>query len=192
MALVKGNARSSSALDATVLTGNLPAISGASLTGISAGITMADTWRLTASFTGAASPIASNWERADDATSGFIGTGMTESSGVFTFPQTGIYQVQYWITYYLNADTRHNNHQIFVSSNSGGAYDSVAESNSFVAVASSNNTHATTNTMAVVDVTSASNFRVRFHTSYTSSSTTTWADSGSNYTYVQFLRLGDT
>ena len=37
MALVKGNARSSSALDATVLTGNLPAISGASLTGVSAG-----------------------------------------------------------------------------------------------------------------------------------------------------------
>ena len=37
MALVKGNARSSSALDATILTGNLPAISGASLTGVSAG-----------------------------------------------------------------------------------------------------------------------------------------------------------
>ena len=37
MALVKGNARSASALDATILTGNLPAISGASLTGVSAG-----------------------------------------------------------------------------------------------------------------------------------------------------------
>ena len=37
MALIKTNARSSSALDATILTGNLPAISGASLTGISAG-----------------------------------------------------------------------------------------------------------------------------------------------------------
>ena len=37
MALVKLNARSAAALDATVLTGNLPAISGASLTGISAG-----------------------------------------------------------------------------------------------------------------------------------------------------------
>jgi len=34
MALVKLNARSATALDATVLTGNLPAISGASLTGI--------------------------------------------------------------------------------------------------------------------------------------------------------------
>ena len=39
MALTKLNARSATALDATVLTGNLPAISGASLTGISAGLT---------------------------------------------------------------------------------------------------------------------------------------------------------
>tara|TARA_R110002020_G_scaffold216099_1_gene423511 strand:- start:854 stop:1411 length:558 start_codon:yes stop_codon:yes gene_type:complete len=35
MALIKTNARSSSQLDATILTGNLPAISGASLTGLS-------------------------------------------------------------------------------------------------------------------------------------------------------------
>jgi hypothetical protein len=34
MALIKTNARSASALDATILTGNLPAISGASLTGV--------------------------------------------------------------------------------------------------------------------------------------------------------------
>tara|TARA_R100000664_G_scaffold656_1_gene1953 strand:+ start:89 stop:628 length:540 start_codon:yes stop_codon:yes gene_type:complete len=34
MALTKLNARSASALDATILTGNLPAISGASLTGL--------------------------------------------------------------------------------------------------------------------------------------------------------------
>ena len=37
MALTKLNARSATALDATILTGNLPAISGASLTGISTG-----------------------------------------------------------------------------------------------------------------------------------------------------------
>ena len=37
MALIKTNARSASALDATILTGNLPAISGASLTGVDAG-----------------------------------------------------------------------------------------------------------------------------------------------------------
>ena len=37
MALIKTNARSASALDATILTGNLPSISGASLTGITSG-----------------------------------------------------------------------------------------------------------------------------------------------------------
>ena len=38
---------SQSTLDATKLSGNLPAISGAALTGISAGIEMAQQWRLT-------------------------------------------------------------------------------------------------------------------------------------------------
>ena len=37
MALIKTNARSASALDATILTGNLPAINGSALTNLSAG-----------------------------------------------------------------------------------------------------------------------------------------------------------
>ena len=37
--------------------------------------------------------ITANLERVDNATFGKIGTGMTESSGVFTFPSTGIYLV---------------------------------------------------------------------------------------------------
>ena len=54
------------------------------------GIIEADLWRLTTSFTGGAAPIASNWERSDDASFSKIGTGMSQSSGVFTFPSTGI------------------------------------------------------------------------------------------------------
>ena len=38
--------------------------------------------------------ITANLERSDDATTGTIGTGMTESSGIFTFPSTGIYRIQ--------------------------------------------------------------------------------------------------
>ena len=49
------------------------------------GIIEADLWRLTTSFTGGAAPIASNWERSDDASFSKIGTGMSQSSGVFTF-----------------------------------------------------------------------------------------------------------
>ena len=59
--------------------------SGASLTGISAGITMADQYRLTSSVTGNGI-LTSNLERPDSSGFAKIGTGMTESSGVFSFP----------------------------------------------------------------------------------------------------------
>ena len=82
-------------LNATLgLTGSLPAVSGANLTGISAGITMVDNWRLTTDFTGSANPVASNWERNDTSPSvSYYGSQMTESSGIFSFPSTGIYLI---------------------------------------------------------------------------------------------------
>jgi hypothetical protein len=64
---------------------------------------VADQWRLATSFTGSAEPIASNWEQNDEASFTNIGTAMSESSGVFTFPSTGIYHVIF------NAGTEANN-----------------------------------------------------------------------------------
>ena len=85
---------SQSTLDATKLSGNLPAISGAALTGISAGITAFNVWYLTSSFSGNADPMV-NWAKydLDNNTAGF-GSDMTESSGVWTFPSTGFWQIR--------------------------------------------------------------------------------------------------
>ena len=57
------------------------------------GITMADVWRISTSFTSSVSEadITANWERVDTYGYGTIGSAMTESSGIFTFPSTGIY-----------------------------------------------------------------------------------------------------
>ena len=60
-------------------------------------ITMADQWRITSNISTsthtADTLVNSNWERND--TNGFskVGTGMTESSGTFSFPETGIYLI---------------------------------------------------------------------------------------------------
>ena len=76
---------------ASKLTGALPAISGANLTGT--GITEVDEWRFTSSFARqSTADITSNWERSDTIFSK-IGTGMSESSGIFSFPSTGIWLV---------------------------------------------------------------------------------------------------
>ena len=71
----------------------LPAIDGSALTGLSGGITQADMYRLTTNVTSDTGTVT-NWERCDDASYGKIGTGITESSGLFSFPETGIYAVR--------------------------------------------------------------------------------------------------
>jgi hypothetical protein len=65
------------------------------------GITMADQWRLTASINGTNGDITANLERNDSPSYGSIGTGMTESSGIFSFPSTGIYLVT--VSAYFNS-----------------------------------------------------------------------------------------
>ena len=60
------------------------------------GITMADSWRITSNYTissTGSSDLTSNWERTDSGGFGQIGTGLSESSGIFTFPSTGIYYI---------------------------------------------------------------------------------------------------
>ena len=59
----------------------------------SGGITMAQQWRLTASKGGENSTVSANLEIVDTNGYGSIGSNMTESSGIFTFPSTGIYLI---------------------------------------------------------------------------------------------------
>src|SRR5210317_1133964 len=74
---------------------------------LTTGGAMFDIWRQTADRTGSATDyeLTSNWERVDDATIGFIGTGMSESSGIFTFPQTGIYKITFSLEVSNSSDT---------------------------------------------------------------------------------------
>ena len=51
------------------------------------GISMMDNWRINTGFVGSTQDLTSNWER-NDSNFSKIGTGMTESSGIFTFPET--------------------------------------------------------------------------------------------------------
>ena len=77
------------------ITGTLPVANGgtALTSGFvnGGGVTEADQWRVTSDFSPAGF-VTANWER-NDTNFDKIGTGMSESSGVFTFASTGIYSV---------------------------------------------------------------------------------------------------
>ena len=75
------------------------AIAGSKLSG--AGISVGDQWRLNTddAVDSSETDLDTGWERVDSTGCGTLGSAMTQSSGVFTFPSTGIYYVQFQIYY---------------------------------------------------------------------------------------------
>jgi len=156
------------------------------------GITMADQWRLTTEFTGNAEPITSNWERNDTAPSlSYFGSQMTESSGVFTFPSTGIYYVTFNANFKLNGDSRYNSANIFGCTD-GSTMNQLFECNTHITRNGSSTTYALGMSHGIIDVTNTSNVKVDFRIAHQNTSTETLANTGRDVTYVRFIRLGDT
>ena len=192
MALTKLNARSATALDATILTGNLPAISGASLTGISAGISAAAQWRLTTSFTGDASPIASNWEVSDTIGYGGIGTPVSESSGIFSFSSTGIFLIHYQALLQTNGGAVNRCAFNIATTVNDSAYTEVSETQIFGATSSAANGYLSSSNQIMFDVTDTSTHKVQFRVQQEDNSNQTKGSSSQHVTGITFLRLGDT
>ena len=82
--------------------GALAVTSGKIAAAVPLGISVADQWRITSNLTGSTSYTPTNWEQVD--TDGFavLGSSMSHSSGVFTFPSTGIYQITFYTWFYID------------------------------------------------------------------------------------------
>ena len=160
---------------------------------ISGGLAGADVWRLTSDLTGNQLPITTgDMERADDSYMTKIGTGMSYSSGVFSFPDTGIWKVT-WIG---NSEHPTSTHQtvytIEVTTNNGTAWDTAARSRQGVYKMSTGNSFGCAITSCIIDVTDTSNVKVRFEYIDGQGNGILQANSLGNETLFEFLKLGDT
>ena len=156
------------------------------------GITMADQWRLTSNFSSDNNPITANLERNDSTGFNYLGSGMSQSSGIFTFPETGYYLVSFHSEHYINGVDREINARIGVTTNNS-TYSDVARGATFVNNSTiGNNTHTSAECSTIVDVTDTSNVKVRFGVLTNQSGTTTLSDTNTNITFMTFIRLGDT
>ena len=186
--LSAGGLPAGSVTDATIagmaaskLSGALPAISGASLTGISAGVTHAQMWRR-GSFSGAMSPVT-GFSKYTSTNNASVGADMTESSGIFTFPTTGIWYIKVQGYLYKNSfvgsatitiDTTTNNSSYSGTGNTYWSHVTGTDGTQY--------SH-TINTM-MFDVTDTSQCKCAFRAV---GSAGQW-DSA----HVEFIRLGDT
>jgi len=162
---------------------------GTAVPTVAGGITQADMWRLTANTSdGTNADISANLERVDNASFGYIGSGMSQSSGVFTFPSTGIYEVSCVAMIICSSDINAMI-EINVTTNNS-SYDPVVNLNA--GNESGDRTNISVGGSTLVDVTNTSNVKVKFTTTSFGSDTRLSGDSTSNYTYFKFIRLGDT
>ena len=155
------------------------------------GILMFDQYRVTTSFTGAVDPISNNIERVDTNSPAFIGSAMSVSSGIFTFPSTGMYEVCFYLKGRMSGDFSRFHQAIIHTTTDGTNFSEAAfGSNNYF----NPNATVVSSCVAVIyfDVTDTSTHKVKFSLSVNSSSTETDGSSTLNQTYFTFKRIGDT
>ena len=165
-------------------------VDGVDVSAITQGITVADQWILTAddAFNG---DITSNLARSTEASlAPTIGSGVSESSGIFTFPETGIYKISVQaqsivqnsygdLTMYIktttdNFSTTDNAARILIYEGNGTAYDT-----SYASV--------------LFDVTDTTTHKVKFTISgWTNAAEKFLGNTQQAYTAFQFLKIGET
>ena len=156
-----------------------------------AGISQFDQWRFTGSPSGNQDPLSGSWER-NDSSYDKVGTGMTESSGVFTFPTTGIYLIFYKVNFlsagyssaYLTADLN-------ISTDSGSNWTSIGESTDALGGVNAN-FYGTAAGDTSFDVTNVSTHKVRLKALVANSNVSVRGSSSSQQTGLTFIRIGDT
>jgi|14BtaG_2_1085337.scaffolds.fasta_scaffold12098_4 hypothetical protein len=148
-----------------------------------------DNWRLTADKQGSDTDVTANFERVDAATSAYIGSGMSVSSGIWTFPQTGIYFILYTASF-VHDGNDNSGLQLLSTTNGGNTFDILCQAIDGNTAGEDRTGSATA--FAIVDVTDTSNVKVKFKCDSFAATSRLLGNSNQSETHFLFVRIGDT
>ena len=160
------------------------------------GLAMADQWRYTATITQTNThnhfATTSSWERPDSKlgiASNPLGTGMTQSGGIFSFPSTGYY----YIMFQACAKVDNDSCELFAmirATDDNSSYDNVAEYLSTIQNQCTPN-YNTANVNYLARVTNISNQKIQFRVQNSGLSVTWMGETTKNRIAATFLKVGD-
>ncbi len=156
-------------------------------TAVVGGLSAASIWRLVTDFTGDASPIL-NWEEADTDGAARVGDAMTESSGIFTFPNTGIWEIIFVYQGRSSGTSSYNYAYIKTTVNNSSYLTATRTSNA----QSGGSADECSVSHFIFDVTDTAQCKVRFDINVATAGNTTQGDTDHNVTHVIFKQLGTT
>ena len=156
-----------------------------------AGITMAEQWRMNSDTSAGAEQVLQGWSKVTTSLhqGGTIGSSMSVTSGVFTFPSTGIYYITGTFIFYVGTSNDAQARVFLKVSHDGSTYNTVAR---FIHGEFGDGVYGSATQHYVLDVNDTSNVKVYFQTESFSSDSKIIADNSVGETNVTFIRLGDT
>jgi hypothetical protein len=153
-------------------------------------------WRPTGNTTISANPtyLTGTWEADDSVGAAQIGSAMTVSSGVFTFPSIGIWLVEFKGDLLSPSGTDLlGSYEIHVATDAGAGDTYATRARAFFEMTSTSSRPAVGLCAFIFDVTSVTTHKVKF--AALNQGTADWTSLGStiqNATWAKFTRLGNT
>ena len=162
----------------------------------SSGLSMADQWRFkaTQNITGSRQ-LLTGWERPDRSGTGggaYVGSGMSVSSDIFSFPVTGIYLITLdWSINCSSNNVRYAKSEIEVTKNNSDYYQA-AKAFIHINRPTGTSTGHTTSCNFIIDVDNTTNDKVKFTSSIDNvGDHHVLGDEDVNVTTVTLIRLGE-
>ena len=155
------------------------------------GISFSQQWRLTSnkSTSSTSSDISANLEVVDSDGYGGLGGTMTQSSGIFTFPSTGIYLIMAKGSQSASSSSTSNYNEMDLhTTTDNSTFNRAAIGWCYIASGG----YGTAACDFMFDVTNTSTHKVKFRAASASSNAYLTANSNDNQTHFTFIRLGDT
>ena len=177
---------------ANMVTGAVPVANGgtALTSGFVNGLTMVDQWRLTTNIEDSQDPISTNLAQATGNGAVNIGSSMSQSSGVFTFPSTGIWRIDYNVRVQNTHSSTVKWWKSLISlTTDGGSSFSLASQADTEAMAAE---YDVLHSCLIFDVTRVSTHKIRFVVRAEDGYIYYKGGQDQNRTYVTFMKLGDT
>ena len=185
------------------LPSTVPSVSGQALTATTAGvgswatvgITEADCWQLTANYLSTNGDITANLERMSSTGFSLLGTGMTQSSGIFSFPSTGYWMVVPTMGFQVAASDNCGVQTYFTVNHSTSQVWVFQGSQNIGNKGSAQSSQTQISAMYIVDVTNTTECKIKFTTESMASgsgvlgATQPITDGGTNWV---FIKLADT
>ena len=132
-----------------------------------------------------------NWTRSSLSDAAPYLTGMSHSSGIFTFPKTGVYRVDFRFGYYRSDYRRYVGALMQLSTNSGGSYFDIGRNYTHLYDVDSNNTFNNSSVFCHIDVQNVSTYRMRFKCE-AQDTVTLYGANDDTRTMVTFNRIANT